>query len=266
MKTKTNLAYIVALFSCVISSQAIHGTEAENSTTSMAKKDNNSIIQVATGEYPPYNDSKDPNKGCANHLLKEIFETQGKTLKFSFRPWTRAYSETMKGDHDLTNQWSLRADRRRDFLIPNSPITADHVHIYHLKSHKFDWNELKDLKNQVIAVNRGYTYNEEFLDAVKKYKIKTQVLGAEIQNLNMLLRGRVDISIHNPKVFKRLIKDLSPSEAQKITFHEKPVLITYGYPLFAKKPGAETLIALYEKGVAAIKARPDLTKAFDECW
>ena len=113
---------------------------------------------------------------------------------------------------------------------------------------------------------RGFTYSEEFFDAVKKYNLKTVVVNKDIQNIKKLLKGRIDITILNPNVFKVLTKEFTPEEKGKLTSHSKPLLKNLVYPLFSRKKGAKQLIKIYERGMKKIKDRVDLKESYSTCF
>ncbi len=210
-------------------------------------------VTVATGDYPPTLGRNLKHYGYANHILKLAFETQGIETKFIFLPWKRAIVSTKKGGYDLTNYWFCSEKRKKDFLCGDA-VFKSNFYFFHLKSTKFDWKNYNDLKKYKFGLTLGYTYTDEFVKMVNNGEIQGDWVPKDEQNLGKLLIGRIDIfPMSELEGLYLLRKSFTSEEADRITYHPKPLLIGSAHPLFPKsRSNSEKLLQLYNKGLENI--------------
>ncbi|OUR95639.1 hypothetical protein A9Q84_14135 [Halobacteriovorax marinus] len=207
------------------------------------------IITIATGEWPPYIGKELANKGCLAKILIDIYESQGHKVKFFFMPWRRAYVDSKMGKYDATAYWFDSRDRRVDFIFPKNNISVEQSYFYYLKNKKIDWKDFSDLAGKKVILNHGYTYNDKFIDALKKYKIQTQIVSNEMQNFKMLTLDRGDFTIISEKTADVYLKKLDQNMRRNIVKDHKPAITSLGYLLISKLSGrGEKLAEVFNKG------------------
>jgi len=221
------------------------------------------VIQIATGEWPPYSGKKLPHNGCVLKLITDIYKTQGYKVKYRFLPWTRAYQEAKLGKSDGTAYWYDGENRRKDFIFPRSHISIEESFFFYNKKNHFNWSKFSDLKGQSIILNRGYTYSKKFFEAIKKYNIKTIYVTNSKQNFLMLAQERASLTIVADEPAKNFLKEIDPKSAAKIQKHPLPALVAKSYFLISKKiPEAQELKNAFDKGYETVFSNKNYKKDF----
>ncbi|MBU2713444.1 substrate-binding periplasmic protein [Zooshikella harenae] len=221
---------------------------------SYAEESENKVLQIVSGEYPPWA-SKDSKKGgFANHIISEVFSREGYFVEYTYLPWARTYSEAKKGSYDATSLWYPSKEREKLFYYSNS-IGKEDVVFFHLKTTNFDqWESFEDLKKYRIGATRGYTYTAEFWDAEKDKKLNIIVNNSDEINFNMLLRGRVDLFLSSAvSGYAILYKNFSLEQVQVVTYNYKPLFSNTNHLLFPrKKMNSKKILKLFNEGLQAL--------------
>ncbi|WP_018692644.1 substrate-binding periplasmic protein [Algicola sagamiensis] len=213
-------------------------------------------ITIALGEYPPFSGKKLPGNGCAATLYRDIYESQGYKVKFKWVKWNRAYNETKRGFFDATAHWLDSAERRKDFLFPDNHVAVENLYFYFLKDKPLKWESFEDLTSRVIVINRGYTYNKAFYDAIKNNSIRTKVVDSIDQNFAILLSRRADTTLMDEQAAKSNLKNLEPHQQERITQDEKAAIVSKGYFLISKRVRKKNeLRAAFDLGYEEVMAR-----------
>ncbi|MGI0119183.1 substrate-binding periplasmic protein [Zooshikella sp. RANM57] len=218
---------------------------------SYAEESEHKVLQIVSGEYPPWA-SKDSKKGgFANHIISEVFSREGYFVEYTYLPWARTYSEAKKGGYDATSLWYPSKEREKLFYYSNS-LGEEEVVFFHLKTTRFNqWNDFEDLKKYRIGATRGYTYIPEFWIAVKDNRLNVVVNNSDEINFKMLLRGRVDLFLSaTVSGYAILNKNFSLEQVQIVTYNHKPLFSNTNHLLFLrKKANSKRLLKLFNKGL-----------------
>ncbi len=214
-----------------------------------------SVLHIATGEYPPWTGKELKQGGFVNHVITEVFRRQGYQVRFSYLPWKRSYENAKQGQFDAASYWHESPVRKQDFLY-SEPLSSEKLVFFHLKSKNIpNWQNLADLKNYSIGATRGYTYTQDFWNAADSKLINVQVVTSDLQNLRKLLKGRIDLfptSMVNG--YNLIYSEFDPSTAQLFTFHPKLIAETRGHLLFPKDlTRSPELLQIFNRGLAKFK-------------
>jgi polar amino acid transport system substrate-binding protein len=179
-------------------------------------------IRITSGEWEPYLSKNTYQYGLDSHIFTESFKLEGVDVEWGFFPWQRAYENTKKsGDWDASCCWWPDKETKNEFLVSNS-ITETSFVFYHLKSYKFHWNSLDDLKGIKIGGTTDYHYGNEFMDALKSKVINIEYTSKDEFNYQKLLAGRIEIFPNDPSVGNAQIRNnLSLDEANLLTYNPK---------------------------------------------
>ena len=127
--------------------------------------------------------------------------------------------------------------------------------LYHHKSYLFDWDTLEDLKGIHIGVTRGYSYGEEFDNAVKSGELKVQIVRKDELNFKKILAGRIDIFPYNKRAGYYMLRQLFQAEdAILLTYHQKPISSFTLHLLFSKNIESKRYLKLFNEGLKRLKA------------
>ena len=109
----------------------------------------------------------------------------------------------------------------------SKPVISVNKALFHLKNTPFDWKSIDDLGKWRLGATAGYSYGDEWDQAVKFARINVEEVTADEQNIRKLLLKRIDAFVMEVDVANYLIRKLlTPEEAALITSHPKLVVET----------------------------------------
>jgi len=187
---------------------------------------NAETVRITNGEWPPFTSEQLPNKGPLSRIVTEAFALEGITVEYGYFPWKRAYDYARTGKWDGSIGWAPTPKHLQDFHMSNPVITVDKG-LFHLKNIPFDWKSIDDLKGWKVGGTAGYSYGDDWDQAVREGRLKVDEVTADEQNIRKLLLRRVDVIAMEVDVANHLMRTLlSPEEAAMITQHPKLVMQT----------------------------------------
>ncbi|MCP4020613.1 MAG: amino acid ABC transporter substrate-binding protein [Desulfobacteraceae bacterium] len=179
------------------------------------------IINITNGEWEPYLSEYSYKYGFASHIVSEAFEFEGIKVEWGFFPWKRSYVLAKSGKWDASAVWWPSNKAKVDFLV-SVPVVYTSFVFYHLKSHTFQWESIKNLKGLRIGFTRGYHYGKEFMTAVENGEIDVEVMTTDEQNFKRLLLGQIQIFPNDPIVgYSQIRNSFSPDKVKLFTHHPK---------------------------------------------
>ncbi len=235
---------------------------AQLSSRETADHAETSPVRLANGEWPPYQSSHLKYDGVASRIVRAAFADQGIKVKYVFLPWKRAYFMARKGLFDGTLVWRESLERVKDFWF-SAPIFTGKTVFFHLKDKPLQWNNLRDLKGMTVGETLGYEYVP--LDRARRQGlIRVEKAPTDSQNLEKLLRGRIDLFPSDLDVGLRLIQTrLTPAQASRITWSKKPLeIVSYHLMLTRKSPRSATLLKKFNLGLIHLRQQGLIRKWF----
>lgn len=206
-------------------------------------------VVVATNDWHPYNTSD--GQGLVDQIVKEAFALVGHEVSYSVQPWARAYQSVKVGDADMTYPWGFSAERDAEVLFNPSPLLVNQSVFWFIKTLDFSWQDYDDLKQYSIGSIIGYQDTE----LLEENGIKVTKVQTEVQNLKLLLAGRIDTFTMNKVVGRQIVKEnLTPEEQAQLTFYpEKPLVESIMYGVFTRNARGEQLVRDFEQGLKQLK-------------
>jgi len=198
-------------------------------------------ITIAVGDWPPYLSADLKHGGIVGHLLTDVFEAEGYQVEMVFLPWARAYDEAKLAKNSMTGVWMYKPEREEDFYY-SEPVLNEQFVFFHLKSNKFEWQNLNDLKGLSIGGGIEYSYGADFDAALADGTLTIQRVPTKHQNWSKLLKGRLDIYPEEINVgYSSLKQHFTTDKAALITHHPKPLLNNLSYLLLPKSSARSRL-------------------------
>lgn len=184
-------------------------------------------IRITNGEWEPYMSEYCSNYGLSSHVVSEAFKSEGIKVRWHFFPWKRSLVMAKRGrDWDGSCCWWPSKEIGKNFFI-SEPVTKSSVVFFHLRSYKFDWKSVEDLKGLKIGATFGYEYGKEFMGAMNEKKIYADMAPSDELNFKKLLKGRTNIFPNDPIVGYSQIRNTFPPEKAKLfTYHPKELQAT----------------------------------------
>ncbi|WP_189532060.1 substrate-binding periplasmic protein [Paludibacterium paludis] len=212
-------------------------------------------VVVSTGEYAPWTGENLPGGGFVNRVVREAFRREGITVKFKYRPWTRALAELRDGTVQGSSYWGRDPARDKDFL-PSDVLVEHRELLFHRKDKILPkWRRLADLSGFRFGATRSYTYTPEFWALTRQGVLNVTVSQDDESSLRKLLGGSVDIlpmdefsgwSILSSGAFPPGSRDLVVAEPM-------PFSVISGHLMLRKTPEGERLLKRFNHGLASMK-------------
>ena len=210
-------------------------------------------VAVAIGDYAPYIDKTQANKGFMSEIVVKAFKKEGVNAVLEFKPWKRIEATEINENQRLSFAWIKTNERSKHWRYSDVIMSTTTVFIT-AKAKGFKWRTLADLKPFKIGVSRGYSYGNEF-DAMRG-QFKIQEAASDEQNIKKLVNGRIDIFPIDPFVGAQIIRDkLSATESAKLKVVSEPNLGEDGMHTVCSKKYAlcEGLLKKFNEGLGKMK-------------
>ncbi len=222
-------------------------------------------IRLTTGEYPPYVSETLQHNGYVSDIITKAFALEGITTEIRFYPWKRAYATAQKEKWDGTILWVKSPEREQAFYL-SDPVAEGRVVFFYLKNYPFDWKTIDDLTQTKIGGTLGYVYGDDFENAEKIGKIKTDRTATDAQNFKKLLARRFNIfPISQDVGYYLLYRDFTPEQIDLFTHHPKTLKISLYHLLLPKKHSrSEFLLHTFNKGLRRLKESGQYDQIFKD--
>ncbi len=211
-------------------------------------------VRITNGEWSPFFSKDLKHGGVTSHIAEKAFALEGINVEYGWFPWKRALVYARTGAWDAAIGWAKTEEREKDLMFSDS-ILQGKIVFFHLKERVLNWETLDDLKGLTIGAIIGFTYSEEFIEAESQDRITVVRATSGLQNLKMLLSGRVDIFICNLDVgYNILTNNFTDIEIDKIIYNTKPFLINELRLGFSNKlEKNKRLLELFNRGLKKMK-------------
>ena len=184
------------------------------------------VVRIGTGDWVPYVDQHRADGGALARLISAVFAAAGYQVEFSFYPWDRNVLMLQQGELDAIMPYSC-SPMRLNYGVCSEPLVRGEIVLFHRKDQAFDWQRIDDLRGWRVGGTAGYSYGDEWDQAVREGKLKVDEVTTDEQNIRKLLLRRVDVIAMEVDVARHLMRKLlSQEEAAMITQHPKLVMQT----------------------------------------
>jgi polar amino acid transport system substrate-binding protein len=177
-------------------------------------------VKLVSGpHFPPFSDEHLPSNGLGPFLAKRIFETSGRAAVLGFRPWKRAYRETLRGKYDVILPCIKTPGRSKDFLFSQSMLHVN-TYIYVRADSQINAQSLQQLKGRMYCSPLGFE-DGDALDKMRANGDITRISPSTLNNcFRMLAAGRVDFIKTNPYAVDYMGShpDFSPNSIRALPF------------------------------------------------
>jgi polar amino acid transport system substrate-binding protein len=129
--------------------------------------------------------------------------------EYRFYPWARCYDAVVKGRVWAAFPYSYTKERAKQVLF-SKPLSSSRTLFFYYAppgSHKtFNAHNIADLKKYRVGGVTGYYYEEMFKEA----GLKIDYVNREVQGIEKLILGRIDLMPMNEYVARDLIQQYFP--------------------------------------------------------
>ena len=208
------------------------------------------VIQVSTGEWPPFLSKNMKYYGVAARIISESFALEGIRIEYSWLPWQRSYNNVINGTSDASAIWAITDERSKELLF-SDPIIKNTNVLFFNKNRPLNWASIKDLSGLIIGATNGYFYGEEFQQAETSGLITVERTSIESSNFKKLAANRIDVVIAERDTGYEIMKQvLTAEQIESLDFSQKEVASFTNHLVISKKiENGEALLSTFNKGL-----------------
>ncbi len=176
-------------------------------------------LVLATGEWRPYSSVEMEGYGEFTQRVATVIQEMGLEAEFRFYPWTRCYDSVVNGRVWAAFPYAYTESRAQEVWYSEPLHRSRTLFFYHTPEggeEHYEFEDLEDLAGVRIGGVSGYFYLEPFEDA----GLAVDYTNTEIQGIEKLILGRIDLFPVNERVGWDLILTYFPEQADN--FHTLP--------------------------------------------
>jgi polar amino acid transport system substrate-binding protein len=224
-------------------------------------------VILTTGDWPPYVIENSDDHGPMADIVMAAFKETGVTVKIVFYPWKRAEDEVRQGNAFAAFPYALSPERQKEFDFSDPMYTVKAKFFYNKKYHPdgMPFENLTDLKDYKIGGMLG-TWHETTL---KEAGLQVEYVSSIDQNIEKLVRGRIDLMVEEENSILQAIRMLYPNEVNQFATLEKPleqpgVINDLSLMVSRSYPNSTKLLEQFNVGLAAIRANGTYTQILEK--
>jgi polar amino acid transport system substrate-binding protein len=206
---------------------------------------------IGEDSFPPFNyylsEGKHVPRGFTVELVKFILKDIGinKETNIELLPWARAL-KVIENEANVLILDIVRNPSREELYKWVGPIAPREIWLYKLISRKdIQVNSLEDVKHYMVGVMRGSSSSDKLIKNGFKEGDNLAFVTRKNQNINKIIRGRIDFVTFSPVELAWRLKLLTPNV--DIDNFEATQLLSGEYQYYFalnKKTSDETVILL----------------------
>lgn len=206
-------------------------------------------ITLATGEWTPYTSAKLDGYGDFTKRVTIVFREMGEKPDYLFYPWRRCFDSVVKARVWAAFPYSPTEERAEKVWF-SDPISCSKTVLFRYDdnnaSKNYHFSSLEDLKSYKVGGVTGYFYEDSF----KKAGIIVDYVNKEINAIEKLKLGRIDLMPVNEKVGWNLINTQFPDDAHKFRTLPQPLSVNALHLIVSKDyPGSKKLLDRFNEAL-----------------
>ncbi|CAM4354105.1 substrate-binding periplasmic protein [Shewanella denitrificans] len=221
-------------------------------------------LVFVTSDYPPYViDNNGVATGMVPDIIRAIFKDSDIEVDIVFQPWNRGQASVISGAAFATFPYVMTRERAKVFDF-SDPFLAFFPKFFYNKMrfpNGFSWKKLKDFQGYKMGGVRGFWYEADF----QALRLNVNYVSTDLQNMNMLLKERVDFTLIDEMVGWHLIKTNFPHKKDHFAVAKKPESQSGLHLMISRKyPNAKVLTQVFNKGLKTIKTNGTYQKILND--
>ncbi len=185
---------------------------------------NAQTLPLATGEWVPWTSAGLENYGEFAERVTIVMKEMGMEPDYVFYPWRRCFDSVAKGRVWAAFPYSYTEERAKQVWYSDMLACSRTVFFYYDSGGppvRYRFERLEDLKPYRIGGVTGYFYEEAF----KAAGLQVDYANKEINSIEKLMVGRIDLVPVNERVGWDLIKTRFPDSFRNFHILEKPLSV-----------------------------------------
>lgn len=230
-------------------------------TAPLLAADTGKVLKLASSSWPPYADKTMPEKGFGMDMVTQVLKRAGYTTEITIASWPRVLQGTSIGIYDaIPTAWYT--PERDKALYYSDPYFENVIRLVKLRSRPIKARSLADLDGLLVGYVTDYAYGEAFNKATNIVKIPSNHV---IQNLMLLQRGKIDLTLGDRWVIRYELTNYMPNSIQDFEFIGKPVAKRHLHLAVSRtRPDHKQIVAAFNKALKEMKADGSYEKILDK--
>lgn len=212
-------------------------------------------LDLANGEWPPYQSAHLPRFGFASAVVSEAAALGGLQVRYGFYPWKRAEEMVRSGHVDGSLVWSQTA-LRDSFALFSDPIVQDReVVIHHASKPLADWPLRQQWQGVHLALPLGSRTFHELVRLEREGRVEYHRVETPENGLRMILAGRMTAMTLANSVYQSLRQHkLTAQERSQLATLPTPIeTVPFRLMLSRARPQAAVQLAAFNRGLQRLR-------------
>lgn len=212
-------------------------------------------LQLANGEWPPYQSAELPRYGFASAVVSEAAALGGLQVNYGFYPWKRAEEMVRRGHIDGSLVWS-QTPQRDVFALFSEPILQDReIIIHHASKPLPDWPLRQQWQGVHLALPLGSRTFQELVQLEREGKVEYHRVESPENGLHMILAGRMTAMTLASSVYQSLRRDkMTALECSQLATLPTPIeTVPFRLMLSRARPQAAAQLAAFNRGLQLLR-------------
>lgn len=210
-------------------------------------------ILLVTGEIPPYVSEEMDGQGFITEIVALAMNHAGIEFELEFYPWKRCVNMVETGQAWAAFPYAYNEERSRTFLFSETVGLSVMKFFYYKAPPVSEYVNLEDLKDYRMGGVLGYYYESLFSNA----GIPVDFTATEVQSINKLKAGRIDLLPLNEIVGWQLIREHFPREVENFGTLELPLQrIELKLMVLKWSPSSQRLLQQFNSSLQAVQKTP----------
>jgi polar amino acid transport system substrate-binding protein len=181
-------------------------------------------------------------KGEFTKKVSMVLAEMGQEGNYRFYPWTRCFDAVVKGRVWAAFPYAY-TEERAEKVWYTEPLAVDRVVFFYYeppgRSRSITIDKIEDLKAYRVGGVTGYYYEPIF----RKHGVKVDYTSSEVQGLEKLVRGRIDVMPNSELVGWDLIQRHFPDKVENFKVVDYTFSVNkLGLIVSRKYPGSKKLL------------------------
>lgn len=208
------------------------------------------VVLMASLEWPPYVSERLPGQGLISQRVRMALAREGYQLQIRFLPWKRAVAMVQHSTSYIgVFPEYASPQREQEFYCSDPILQAPLALIQDARLPPINWSRLEDLTGYRIGTVAGYINTPEFDALVARKMLDIDEAQDDVANLKKLLRGRIDLAVIDPVLYRHLLR------------HDPEIkALSWRLRLVSRLLGQMQLVACFRHDAAGERVRNSLNR------
>ncbi|MDA3811516.1 MAG: transporter substrate-binding domain-containing protein [Spirochaetaceae bacterium] len=212
-------------------------------------------VTLGSATWPPFSDPELPDQGIFTERIRKAFLNVNLIMERTERPWSRVLHEVGEETLDGGYPFGKTEERISQFLF-SEEIGVASRYIYHNRDFNFSWEIIDQLKGLKIGIVRGAVFgpiHEKLIQIISEDPAYVTIVevNSDIQNIKMVLLGRIDIFFGEANQIRYLLEknglSVAVTNSPTPLMNESPL-----YVIFPRSDRGERLRDLFNRGLSQL--------------